>query len=530
MPRKIFIIIPVILLLFISSCKKDSLSVNKLEHIEIQSAEFFKITNSPSKVTVDDTGSIKELVKLLNQFLNLPESEDHQMVGDILISIQYPDKTLELNMDFDTQANIAYIDDGEKVHIVEDDNYIQLANSTFFSSFLEAVPNYPKLDFSINGAPVLYHEESEFSYTWFNNITKTDTISDDNAIPVIYQSDINPQFSISFNVEPILLIQKIYYNDELIFSTDMSTGSIFIPNEDGLYEVELIATWDTSSWKQATAHYYFNLEYDLPVSFELPYAKTAPGDLFVIYAYNVNEGQVVSATAPFLKEDYVFYPYQDKYVTFIPVPPDTKSGEYIIELTSEEGVIQENQLSTFDVQITEKEFDVQHLIVSDSTEAIRSNENLAKDQEYFDRATANPISEKLWEGQFLKPTEGIMTTQYGQIRYTNDNPVPRIHNGVDLANKLGTPIYAANTGKVVLTHELNVTGNTIIIDHGMGLYSYYFHLDKILVEEGSIVNTGDLIAEMGTTGFSTGSHLHFSVSIGDIYLNPWYFIDNDILP
>jgi murein DD-endopeptidase MepM/ murein hydrolase activator NlpD len=103
------------------------------------------------------------------------------------------------------------------------------------------------------------------------------------------------------------------------------------------------------------------------------------------------------------------------------------------------------------------------------------------------------------------------------------------HSGLDIAAPKGTAIQAANKGKVTLAKSLHVLGNTIIIDHGLNLFSAYAHLDQLLVTEGEIVEKGQLIGKIGSTGFSTGPHLHWTLSVGSTFVNPWLFLDNDPL-
>jgi murein DD-endopeptidase MepM/ murein hydrolase activator NlpD len=114
------------------------------------------------------------------------------------------------------------------------------------------------------------------------------------------------------------------------------------------------------------------------------------------------------------------------------------------------------------------------------------------------------------------------------IRYINKEESSR-HSGLDLAAAKGTTVKAANNGIVRLSMLLKVTGNTVIIDHGCNVYSSYAHLDKLLVAEGDKVKKGDIIGEVGSTGFSTGPHLHWTTTIGKVYINPETLVEKDPL-
>jgi len=117
------------------------------------------------------------------------------------------------------------------------------------------------------------------------------------------------------------------------------------------------------------------------------------------------------------------------------------------------------------------------------------------------------------------PTTGRETSLYGAFRgYTAK--YARFHEGYDLANVTGTPIYAANNGMVRISRELFVRGNCVVIDHGQGVYSSYFHMSELIAKENSYVKKGDLIGLIGTTGMSTGPHLHWEMRAGNITFNP----------
>ncbi len=100
----------------------------------------------------------------------------------------------------------------------------------------------------------------------------------------------------------------------------------------------------------------------------------------------------------------------------------------------------------------------------------------------------------------------------------------QFHNGVDMAAPGGSPILAAYDGKVVAAAYSSTMGNYIMIDHGDGLYTIYMHASALYVSKGAEVNKGDKIAAVGTTGRSTGNHLHFSVRLNGSYVSPWNYL------
>ena len=104
--------------------------------------------------------------------------------------------------------------------------------------------------------------------------------------------------------------------------------------------------------------------------------------------------------------------------------------------------------------------------------------------------------------------------------------VQQFHNGVDMAAPKGTPILAAYDG-IVVSAEYNASmGNYVMINHGNGLYTIYMHADTLVVSKGASVSRGQKIATVGSTGRSTGNHLHFGVRLNGTYVSPWSYITN----
>lgn len=118
------------------------------------------------------------------------------------------------------------------------------------------------------------------------------------------------------------------------------------------------------------------------------------------------------------------------------------------------------------------------------------------------------------------PCEGQITSPFGSRTNPFTKKSTQMHNGIDVANSMGTPIYAAASGVVEVARYLNGYGYAIYIDHGNGIQTRYAHNSKLLVKEGQEVKKGDEIAKMGSTGNSTGSHLHFEILEKGNQVNP----------
>jgi hypothetical protein len=130
---------------------------------------------------------------------------------------------------------------------------------------------------------------------------------------------------------------------------------------------------------------------------------------------------------------------------------------------------------------------------------------------------------RLWKGAFSRPVEGEVTTGFGLRRVINGQRKSP-HTGVDLRADEGTPVVACNGGVVVAVGDFFFSGKSIILDHGGGLYSMYFHLSEIGVKEGGRVHTGDFLGRVGSTGRSTGPHLHWGMILRGARVDPLSFL------
>jgi murein DD-endopeptidase MepM/ murein hydrolase activator NlpD len=146
----------------------------------------------------------------------------------------------------------------------------------------------------------------------------------------------------------------------------------------------------------------------------------------------------------------------------------------------------------------------------------RANEERQKLRDIFDRVT----SERLWSGKFRVPLDGVSTGgNFGKRRILNGQPGSP-HGGVDFPALTGTPVYAAQRGRVVLAEELFFSGNTVVIDHGLGIYSFYGHLSEMDVKVGDTLESGHVLGKVGATGRVTGPHLHWGLTVERARVNP----------
>jgi len=153
-------------------------------------------------------------------------------------------------------------------------------------------------------------------------------------------------------------------------------------------------------------------------------------------------------------------------------------------------------------------------------------ERIAQERETV-RATLRSVTDvPLWHGAFIRPAEGRTTSPFGQRRLFNRELRNR-HTGLDIDGDTGDPVYASNSGRVALSRDLFYSGNSVYIDHGLGLYTAYFHLSRREVTEGQWLEKGELIGRIGATGRVTGSHLHWGAYLQGIPVDPLSLLDPD---
>lgn len=127
--------------------------------------------------------------------------------------------------------------------------------------------------------------------------------------------------------------------------------------------------------------------------------------------------------------------------------------------------------------------------------------------------------ERLWRGDFIRPVEGELSLPFGLNRIINGQHRSP-HTGVDIKAEEGTPVLATNSGLVILVSELFFSGKSVIIDHGWGIFSMYFHLSEVQVKEGDRISKRMVLGQVGSTGRSTGPHLHWGIRVNGARVDP----------
>lgn len=197
-------------------------------------------------------------------------------------------------------------------------------------------------------------------------------------------------------------------------------------------------------------------------------------------------------------------------------------GKYDLKLSGQFGSSHEPLRCSSEVDVTTGHFAVESLKVAPGFVELSPDDRARADKEgqHIHEIWARITPERLWTGRFRMPLDGNRTGHnFGKRRVLNGKPQSP-HTGLDIGAPAGTPIHASQCGHVVLAENLFFSGNTVIIDHGLGVYTFYGHMKSMKVAEGDDVNVGSVIGEVGATGRATGPHLHWTLIVDGARVNP----------
>lgn len=328
----------------------------------------------------------------------------------------------------------------------------------------------------------------------------------------------------AFDEQPDLYNIKLYKDDKLVFT---GKTPIILPEDiptNGEYRAVCEAAWNTDGYS-GTANYYFNIAADFPPLPIISSTETVPGELLVIVVKYLDPDEKLEVVTDLDFKPNIFE-YEYKKVILQPVSYFSEQNKvYSIKL------LVGDETYSYAIDVNEKEFVVQQLTIDTKVAAETRNDKSA--QEVKDKIDPlRPVCDEVpyWTSDFIMPVEGGRVREYdfGKRRYVNGSPTSYRHNGLDIGHDEGVPVMASNNGRVLIADYMIGTGNTVIIEHGFGLKTWYYHMSELNVKTGDMVEKGQIIGKVGSTGFSTGPHLHFSSSINNAYINPITLINEGV--
>lgn len=221
-------------------------------------------------------------------------------------------------------------------------------------------------------------------------------------------------------------------------------------------------------------------------------------------------------TVSVLQKNYPAFPMgNNRFRALLPTTPLEKAGARLLQVAGD------GQVQKLSVQVRSRNFPTQSITLPPG----KDSEGTDAEFDRVDAFKALVTPQKFWDGKLLRPNYGEITTIYGVRRYYNGVfAQDYYHRGVDYAGAYGSPVMAPAAGRVSLvgreSQGFKIHGNVVGIDHGQGVASILMHLSRINVREGDFVQAGQVIGALGSTGASTGPHLHWGLYVHGQSIDP----------
>jgi len=371
-----------------------------------------------------------------------------------------------------------------------------------------------------------------FQYTLFNQMEPSIEVYTFNSQPVTYQ-----QATVQYQLLGFIPFKKTYQQNEPIRydtdqilntlsvsettqvkvtapdqSTQTITGSQTLSFEqDGEYKIEL----DDASIKATQVHYEFMVDVQVLPNITISTLTPFQGEILIIDITNIPLNSTITVASQFLPSSISQIDHVSRF--YLPMEFKAEAKQYPLDIT----INGKSYDYVLDVQAYDfkKEYFTIDQSILDSTTGNPAAANEFKAAIYPLYETSVPV--EYWSENFTLPVlNARISSNFGDMRFINGSKTPSRHSGIDYAIECGTDVYASNAGKVDFAQRLIITGNTVVIDHGLGLKTYYEHMSDLAVAQGDMVEKGQLIGHVGTTGVSTGCHLHFQAMIKNQMINP----------
>ncbi|HEY2150704.1 MAG TPA: peptidoglycan DD-metalloendopeptidase family protein [Vicinamibacterales bacterium] len=255
-----------------------------------------------------------------------------------------------------------------------------------------------------------------------------------------------------------------------------------------------------------------------PAGFEIAARSRAmePGELVVITVTTTSADRLrVHA----FNRDVEPYRLEDgRWQALVGIDLDVKPGTYAVVVSAANAPAEH---SAYELIVHPHTFLTRRLTVSEAfvTPPASEEERIAREARLLDQIWKSPAPARLWTEPFVRPVPGAANSAFGTRSIFNGKP-RNAHGGADFLSPAGTPIHAPNSGRVVLARDTYFSGNTVIIDHGLGLFSMLAHMSVIEAHEGDSVKRDEVIGLVGATGRVTGPHLHWAVRASGARVDP----------
>jgi len=478
------------------------------------------VTNSVPVASLPDSLSGSEF--LLASYITVKEDEDP--VTDKSYSFYFSTDTGKCY--FKDESGKAYkIDKADAVSFLETPYAVYL--------YSEAVP--PVL--VVSGTTEIKPAELNWYYLGQGNkfIPYTATATDVEELAY----DVGNTVSFSFSTEPSVCTLKVYNGDELLYDGSYNNLGAIDLKKNATLSFRLSAEWKETEGVSyyGTSNYVFNAKITAPADFKIGQTEIKMGEFTVIAGTNITDTSLITfKSVPEIGYTPTFYADGDNVYALIPISYGLTKGSYVFSISY--GIVTKE----FTLKVNDYEYGYKDSNLGISKNLIDSCYSSDDQKEYTDlvkKICTDPeysvASGKLFTGAFLDYQKAGVITNKGcnivlgfgrNVKLTNANGVSFQHTGVDfeVENALVVPCMAA--GKVVYVGTCDVLGSFVVVDHGLGLKSWYAHLGSAIVKVGDTVDQGQAVGRTGNSGFTLNNRLHVGLTVGETPVTPYGLWDN----
>lgn len=371
---------------------------------------------------------------------------------------------------------------------------------------LQADPNIPV--YAFNGQAVPFQSASIKRSFWGGLLSMTQKKTKDEEL--------------SFTTDQILNTLEVSPSTSVTVTTPDQKTVTFIGSQTLAFEDngEVLVSLDEVDDRGSRIHYAFKVEVQTRPLIHISSLSPTQGDVLIIEISNLRLNSSLSVTSDFVPSAFLQTGHEGRFYLPMEYRKESKSYPLTVTLNGDSTDFKLN-LQAYDFH--KDYFNIDPSLIkatSGNPEAV--NQFKAVIYPLYD--TAAPI--EYWQGNFILPVGDVrISSGFGDMRFINGSTNPTRHGGIDYAVDCGTPVYASNAGLVEAANLLILTGNTLVIDHGLGLKTLYEHMQDLSVEIGDVVEKGQLIGHVGKTGLATGCHLHFQAMVKGQTINPMSLVN-----
>jgi murein DD-endopeptidase MepM/ murein hydrolase activator NlpD len=253
---------------------------------------------------------------------------------------------------------------------------------------------------------------------------------------------------------------------------------------------------------------------------QLSSEKISRGDVALVSIQKAGKIQSAKYVWGDIAAEFYYDREKNRFSAFLPVDLAMLPGEKVLKITATNA---DGCKTTKDIlfEVTDKTFPLQKLTLPEGQVTLSKKDlkRHRREKAVVKKVFSHAVPDKIWNTKFIRPHRGKLSTPFGVRRLINNKP-KNPHSGIDLKASQGDPVVSSGDGVVVCVGNHFFSGNSVFIDHGTGIVSMYFHLSAFNVKAGDKVSRGEIIGAIGSTGRSTGPHLHWGVKINKQRIDP----------